>query len=99
MTDKLSISKTDKGHLRLSLKVIPASREDKIEGLRGDRIYIRLTAPAVDGKANLALVSFLAKILKVKKTQVLLVSGEKSRLKLIELKGVSLDEASRILLV
>lgn len=99
MTAKLAISTTDKGQVRLSLKVIPASREDKIEGLKEDRIYIRLIAPAVDGKANLALISFLAKTFKVKKTQVLLVSGEKSRLKLVELKGVSLDEASRMLLV
>lgn len=60
-------------------------------------LVIRLTAPAVDGKANFALVSYLAKTLRIKKTEVLLLSGEKSKVKLLELQGIDLAEAGKLL--
>jgi len=62
-------------------------------GVHDDQLVVRITAPAVDGKANSALVAFFAKLLGIKKTKVLLVSGEKSRTKVLELSGISLDEA------
>jgi uncharacterized protein (TIGR00251 family) len=56
-------------------------------------LHIKLAAPAVDGKANAALVAFLARLLGVKKTQVLLATGEKARLKIVEIEGTSLEQA------
>lgn len=61
--------------------------------MRDGRLLIRLNAPALDGKANYSLVAFLSKTLRIKKTEVLLVSGEKSRAKLLELAGISLHDA------
>lgn len=61
------------------------------------RLHIKLAAPAVDNKANAALVAFLARLLKVKKTQVLLVSGEKARIKIVELEGTTLEQATELL--
>lgn len=81
--------------VRIALKVIPRSRVESCDGVRNGRLWLKLAAPAVDGKANAALVSFLARTLGVKKTQVLLESGEKSRLKLVEIEGIDLDEARR----
>lgn len=64
-------------------------------GVHDGCLVIRLSAPAVDGKANAALVAYLSKLLRIKKTEVLLVSGEKSRTKLLELAGVSFVEAQQ----
>jgi len=79
--------------LRLAVKVKPRSSPQGIMGVHDDQLVVRITAPAVDGKANSALVAFFAKLLGIKKTKVLLVSGEKSRTKVLELSGISLDEA------
>lgn len=87
----LSCSKN--GRIRLSIKVKPKSSPQGIVGVRDDKLVIRISAPALDGKANHALVVFLAKKLRIKKTEVLLVNGEKSRSKLLELSGLTLLEA------
>lgn len=88
----LSLSK--KGHIRLAVKAKPKSSPQGIVGVRDGHLVVRLSAPALDGKANSALVAFLAKRLGIKKTEVLLVNGEKSRTKLLELGGLSLQEAA-----
>ena len=79
--------------MRLAVKVKPRSSPQGIMGVHDDQLVVRITAPAVDGKAHSALVAFFAKLLGIKKTKVLLVSGEKSRTKVLELSGISLDEA------
>ncbi len=77
------------GKLRLSVKVKPKSSPEGIAGVHDGHLVIRLSAPAVDGRANYALVSYLAKLLRIKRTDVLLVTGEKSRSKLLVLVGVT----------
>ena len=76
------------GRLRLSVRVKPKASPQGLEGIRDGRLLIRISAPAVDGKANFALVAYLAKVLKIKKTEVLLLSGEKSRNKVLEISGI-----------
>ena len=77
----------------LSVKVTPGSRSDEVLGFMddGETLRIKLRAPAVDGKANKALVSFLSKRLGVAKSSITILRGEKSRLKRVEICGV--DEA------
>lgn len=84
---------TASGRLRLSLKVIPNSRREGLDGVHAGRLQIRLAAPAVDGKANAALVSFLARLLGLKKTQVALAQGQTTRQKVLEIEGCELAEA------
>jgi hypothetical protein len=81
------------GRLRLALKLFPKARKEGLDGVHDGRLHIKLAAPAVDGKANAALVAFLARLLSVKKTQVLLVSGEKARQKIVEIEGCDLMQA------
>jgi hypothetical protein len=50
-------------------------------------LQLRLAAPPVDGAANTALIAFVAKALRLRKSEVAIVSGEKARLKLLELSG------------
>ena len=88
-TDESPLKNGTNGRLQLAVKVNPKSSPQGIVGVRAGRLLIRLNAPALDGKANFSLVSFLAKTLRIKKTEVLLVSGEKSRAKLLELAGIS----------
>jgi uncharacterized protein (TIGR00251 family) len=87
------LSQAANGRLRLALKLFPKSRKEGLDGVHDGRLHIRLAAPAVDGKANAALVAFLARLLGVKKTQVLLATGEKARLKIVEIEGTSLEQA------
>jgi uncharacterized protein (TIGR00251 family) len=67
--------------LILELHVQPGAKKSEFAGQHGDRIKVRLAAPAVDGKANEALVEFLADYYRVPRRNVRIVSGLKSRRK------------------
>jgi uncharacterized protein YggU (UPF0235/DUF167 family) len=66
-----------------------------VAGVAGEAIRVRLTAAPVDGAANEALVRFLAARLDVARSAVTLVSGHTGRAKLVEVEGLSADEAGR----
>jgi uncharacterized protein (TIGR00251 family) len=67
----------------LRLKVQPGAKKNELCGESEGCLRLRLAAPAVDNKANTALLNFLTEILRVKKNRIRLVSGEKSRRKKI----------------
>lgn len=71
------------------VKVIPRAKRDEIVGVENDAVKIRLNAPPVEGRANEALVSFLAKRLGVSKGQVEIVRGETLRNKVVRVRGLS----------
>lgn len=76
------------GRITLTLHIQPGARKTEFAGLHGDALKIRLVAPPVDGKANEALLKFIADTLGMAKTAVSLKSGSTSRRKVLELKGV-----------
>lgn len=76
------------GSLVLSLHIQPGAKKTEIAGLHGEALKIRLAVPPVDGKANAALIAFLAKTCGVPKSAVELVSGDTSRTKRVRLTGV-----------
>ncbi len=61
--------------------VQPRGSKNEIVGLQGDALKIRLTAPPVEGAANKMCIEFLAKSLKVRKSDVEIVRGQGSRTK------------------
>jgi hypothetical protein len=63
--------------LRVHLQ--PRAAHNRLIGLHGETLKIALTAPPVDNAANSALLAFLAALLRVPRSSVLLVSGKKSR--------------------
>jgi len=67
----------------LALHVQPGARHTRIEGTHGERLKIRLAAPPHDGRANRALVEFLAKEFAVPKSSVKLLRGTRQRAKTI----------------
>ena len=72
----------------MNVRVIPRASRNQIQGVLGDALKIRLQAPPVDGKANDALVRFLADTLNVPVRHVRLLSGETGRNKKVFLDGV-----------
>ena len=68
--------------MQIAVKVIPNAKQNKIVEENG-RFKVYLTAPPVDGKANKALIEFLAENFKIKKSQVKIIRGEKGREKIV----------------
>ena len=78
----------------LRLSVMPNAKRTEIDGLRDGALRLRLAAPPIDGRANEALVAWLAKTLGVARRDVELLRGESSRRKQVAI-AVSFDVASR----
>ncbi len=80
--------KPHKGGYMLSVRVMPNARHNGIEGIWNETfVKIALSAPAVDGKANEALISLIADRLHIRKSAVSLISGIKSREKRLGIHG------------
>jgi hypothetical protein len=69
---------------RFNIKVIPNAKQNKLVEESG-RLKIYITTPAVEGKANIALIKFLAGHYKVRKNQVSIIRGLTSREKVVEI--------------
>jgi hypothetical protein len=82
----------------LKLRIVPNAKRDEVVGEYGDAVKIKVAAPAVEGKANAALLEFVAERLGVPTRALSLVAGEKSRDKLIAVAGMEPEEARRKLL-
>ncbi len=82
----------------LRIHVVPNAEIDKVVGEHGSAIKIKLGAPAVERKANAALINLLAERLKVPKLKIVLLRGHKSRDKLVRIDGLSEEELRRRLL-
>ena len=80
------------------VRVNPNAKVDEVVGEHERAIRIKLRAPAVEQKANAALLNFLATELKIPKRAVLLERGQRSRDKLIRIDGLSEEEVRRRLL-
>jgi uncharacterized protein (TIGR00251 family) len=71
----------------LELHVQPGAARTEFAGKHGERIKVRLAAPAHDGKANEALIEFLADYYGVPRRNVRITSGLKSRQKRVQIDG------------
>jgi hypothetical protein len=65
----------------ITLHVQPGASKSELAGLHGDALKLRISARAVEGAANAAVVEFLADWLDVPRREVKLLRGEKSRRK------------------
>lgn len=86
------------GGVAFAVRVVPRASKNEIVGVHGDALKIRLTAPPVEGKANEALVAFLAQRLDVRRSQVEIVVGTTSRRKMIRVTGLLAQEVEARLL-
>lgn len=79
----------------LVCRIHPNARKDSLDPPRDDRLVIHLNAPAVEGKANKALIKFLSERLDLAKTRISIRMGEKGRTKVLLLSGVGPDEVKK----
>ena len=86
------------GGVTFAARVVPRASKNEIIGLHGDALKVRLTAPPVEGRANEALIAFLARRLGVRKSEVEIVAGAASRRKLVRVIGLSSHEVEEHLL-
>ena len=77
---------------RLKLHVTPGAREDVLAGWQGDSLRVKIRARPEKGRANEAVLRFLAGRLNLPRSRLALVRGATSRDKLIEVAGLSEDE-------
>jgi uncharacterized protein (TIGR00251 family) len=79
----------------LRVYIVPNAKVNQVRGLHGAAIKVKLRTPAVEGKANATLRTFLAEQLKIPKRNIALVRGQKSREKLIRIDGSSEEDVRR----
>ena len=82
----------------LTLHIQPGAKKTGVAGRHGAALKLRLAAHPVDGKANEALIDFLARALGVAKTRITLVSGQTSRSKRVAVAGIDVAAVERKLL-
>lgn len=77
------------GTVSLAVRVQPRASKNEVAGVTSGVLKIRLQAPAVENRANEALAEFLSQLLKTPKSAVRILSGEHSRTKRVEIRGVT----------
>ena len=89
------------GGVTLAVRAQPGAKKTAIVGIYGEgdsaQLKVAVQAPPIEGRANDALIAFLAETFGLPKRSVELVSGELSRSKVFLLQGVKLDGASAVL--
>ena len=88
---KLDLKQSPEG-VTLHLKVIPKAHKNSFDAPRDGRLLVRLKAPPVDGKANEALIAYLAKTFGVRKSDVTICAGVKSRKKTVFVSGLDAEQ-------
>lgn len=88
---ELSITEEEDGII-LNVYVQPRSKSTHLEGIREGGLKISLTAPPVKGRANQQLISLLADLLKMRKSAIKIVRGERARIKRVRINGLTCQE-------
>ena len=82
----------------IKIRVSPNAKRSGFEGLWNDtHLKLALRAPAVDGKANEAVIDFLSDFFHIKKSQLQIISGQTNRCKIIRLDVVDLELTNHLL--
>jgi uncharacterized protein (TIGR00251 family) len=82
------------GAIRLAVQITPNAKKTEVIGVLDDALKLKLQAQPIEGKANEALVKFLAKTLDVPRSAVTITHGLSSKKKLIEVVSASLTPDS-----
>lgn len=76
----------------LPVRALPGAKKNEIRGEQDGALKVSVTAAPEDGKANKAILDLLAKRLKLRKSQLELLSGQTSRQKRVLIGDIELDE-------
>ena len=81
--------------LLLSVRTVPRSGRNAIDGVHGDALRVRVAAAPVDGAANEAVIDVLASALGVAPSALEIVRGNRSRNKIVSIRGLSRDDLEK----
>ena len=84
----IPVQESEKG-IVFAVKVQPRARRNAVIGAVGDALKLAVTAPPVDGRANQAVIEFLAELFEISRDSVTIASGETSRNKVVRIAGIS----------
>ena len=90
----IPVQESAKG-VAFAIKVQPRARKNAIIGVVGDIVKLALTAPPVDGRANQAVIEFLAELFEIPRASITIASGETSRKKVVRIAGLSKQVVER----
>ncbi len=91
MSESLAIRDVEDGCI-VAVRVHPRAKRNAIGGLYAGALKVSIKAPALDGRANDALIEFLSRWLKVPKMRISLIAGATSRRKTLRIAGKSAAE-------
>ena len=95
--DSLTFARDTSDGCTLSVRIHPGARKNAVTGIHDAALKISLTTPPVDGRANEALIAFLADRLQIPKARIALLSGQTSRSKSLRITGKSVAEVQAVL--
>lgn len=81
----------------LGVKISTNARRNEILRLEGTHLVIKIKGVPEKGKVNENLIEFLAKTLKISKSQIRIMAGETSRLKKLDIQGISPEQIKELL--
>jgi uncharacterized protein len=81
-----------KDGVRITVRVVPRAARSGIAGTRDGDLLVRLNAAPVEGAANTELIEIIAAAIGVPKRVVSIAAGQKSRRKIVQISGISVDE-------
>lgn len=81
-------------NVTLTLHIQPGAKRSELAGLHGDALKIRLAAPPIEGRANDALLRFIAELFNVPLREVELLRGLQSRHKMVKVTGSNIEPDS-----
>jgi uncharacterized protein (TIGR00251 family) len=97
MNSSLALRDTPEGCV-LPVRVHPGARANAITGIHDGALKISLSTPPVDGRANAALIAFLASRLHVPRSSIVLLTGASSRGKTLRIAAKSAAEVQAALI-
>jgi uncharacterized protein (TIGR00251 family) len=100
MTDDLFDVESEEGEpagIVLRVRVQPGAGRSSVTGRHGDALAVRVAAPPIAGRANAQCIELVADLFGVRKSEVELVSGDKSRLKRVRVAGIEPGRAHDVI--
>ncbi|HWJ94916.1 MAG TPA: DUF167 domain-containing protein [Telluria sp.] len=85
------------GGVRIAVQITPNAKKTEVVGVHDDALKLKLQAQPIEGRANEALVKFLASQLSVPKSAVTITHGHTNKRKLVEVKGAAVEDVERVL--
>ncbi len=92
----LYMKETESGVI-IHIRVVPRSAKCEIAGIQDEALKLKITAPPVEGQANAECIRFLSDVLKVRKNQVTIISGHKSKKKTVAIEGIGKKDIEAII--